>query len=163
MKRFNCRVILCLLFIVPCIHIWLSFLPTVGDALFEQYKFGCLAVAVSCVIEQIAEVPTFITQVNCKIRVRVLMDCIHLTVRSVVFICLVKTAPELAIQAFGIAQITSAVVFTLGFYGYYYRNISANADPTQTISLTRFRDMFPSFRQQVRFKVVVLVRTKSRN
>lgn len=154
MKCLHFSVAFCLLFIPPCTYIWLSHLPTVGDALYDQYKFGCLAVALSCVIEQIAEVPTFITQVNCKIRVRVVMDCIHLTVRSVVFIYLVRAAPELAIRAFGVAQLTSAVVFTLGFYGYYYHNIATNVKETKTIALTKFQDMFPSWSQQVEFLLI---------
>lgn len=147
--HFYYRVISCALFIIPSHYIWLHYLSPVGDRLFPQYQFGCMAVSVSCIIEQIAEVPSFITQVNCKLKLRVLLDCIHLTVRSIIFIYLVKSDPANAIVAFGIAQVISSIVFTSGSYGYYYTTIGKTKEDGQTIILKRFVDMFPFFRNEV--------------
>lgn len=147
---FFCSVLTCLAFIVPCHYIWLYYLSPVDDHLFKQYQFGCIAVAVSCVIEQIAEVPSFVTQINCKLRLRIVLDCIHLTVRSVIFIYLVVNNPDRAIEAFATAQIVSSIVFTLGFYGYYYVNIgSRKEDGASTLVLQHFSQLFPFFKNKV--------------
>lgn len=144
-----CSVIVCALFAIPSHHIWLYYLSPVGNALFSQYKFGCMAVIISCIIEQLAEVPSFITQVNCKLKLRVVLDCVHLTVRSVVFVYLIRSDPTNAITAFAVAQIVSSIVFTLGFYGYYYLTIGEKNEVAQTIALKRFADLFPFFGNQV--------------
>lgn len=140
----------CLAFIVPCHYIWLYYLSPVDAHLFKQYQFGCIAVAVSCVIEQIAEVPAFVTQINCKLKLRILLDCIHLTVRSVIFIYFVVHNPDQAIAAFATAQIVSSIVFTSGFYGYYYVNIGPKKkEEAPTIVLHNFSELFPFFRNKV--------------
>lgn len=145
------RVVSCAIFIVPCHYIWLYYLSPVDDHLFEQYRFGCVAVALSCIIELLAEVPSFVAQVNCELKLKVALDCIHLTVRSVIFVYLIKSSPADAIRAFGIAQIVSVSVFVTCFYCYYYASIRSKKQTDRTIALLSIHDMFPFLRNEVYF------------
>lgn len=79
---------------------------------------------VSCIIELLAETPTFVAQVFCFVKLRVVLDTLNILVRSVIFIWLVLRDPGQAIFAFSIAQIGSTVAFVVGYYAYfaYYFN-----------------------------------------
>lgn len=79
---------------------------------------------VSCIVEMFAEAPTFVAQVFCFVKLRVVLDTLQILVRSVIFVWLVIRDPGQAIFAFSIAQIGSTIVFVIGYYAYfsYYLN-----------------------------------------
>lgn len=90
------------------------------DVIFlEQYHFACYAIAVSCVIELCAEVPVFLTQVFCFVKLKVLLNTLHIFVRSVVFLWIVTGNGSIAIYAFAIAQLASAATIIVGHYGFF--------------------------------------------
>lgn len=78
---------------------------------------------VSGVIELLAEVPVFVAQVFCFVKLRVILDTLNLFVRSVIFIVLVIRDPKQAIFAFSIAQLGSTVTFVIGYYIYFMHYI----------------------------------------
>lgn len=84
------------------------------------YRFGCLAIACACVLEMTAEAPVFIGQVFCFVRLKIILDTLHIFVRSVVFLTLVLTQTTGAIYAFGIAQMASALTIVLGNYVFFH-------------------------------------------
>jgi oligosaccharide translocation protein RFT1 len=92
----------------------------VDDIYSAQYKFGCLAIAFSCIIELSAEAPIFISQVFCFVKLKVVLDTSHIFIRSIVFIILVVMDKSIAIYAFGIAQLVSALTIIIGNYGFFY-------------------------------------------
>lgn len=118
------RLLICCIFSGPCLYVWLNLLSTVDTDLYDQYKFGCISMAVSCIIELAAETPTFVAQVFCFVKLRVVLDTLNILVRSTIFIWLVLRDPGQAIFAFSIAQIGSTVAFVVGYYAYfaYYFN-----------------------------------------
>jgi oligosaccharide translocation protein RFT1 len=73
----------------------------------------------SCIFELTAEAPVFVGQVFCFVKLKVVLDTLHVFVRSVVFIVLVMCNKNMAIYAFGIAQITSCLTIILGNYGFF--------------------------------------------
>jgi oligosaccharide translocation protein RFT1 len=109
---------------VPCLYVWLQLLSSVDDVYAAQYKFGCLAIAFSCIIELTAEAPIFVGQVFCFVKLKVILDTLHIFIRSVVFILLVVFNKNIAIYAFGVAQIVSALTIIVGNYGFFYWYIS---------------------------------------
>lgn len=76
--------------------------------------------AVSCILELCAEAPAFVGQVFCFVKLKIVMDTMHIFVRSVVFILLVLRNDEWVIGAFGIAQLSSCLTILLGNYGFFY-------------------------------------------
>lgn len=74
----------------------------------------------SCIVELTAEAPAFVGQVFCFIKLKVILDTLHIFVRSIVFIVLVMNNKNIAIYAFGIAQFTSVLTIILGNYGFFY-------------------------------------------
>lgn len=117
---FHYRAIICVLFSLPCLYIWLNLLSSVGDELYTQYKFGCLSIILSCIIETLAETPIFVAQVFCFVKLKVVLDTLHIFVRSVLFIWLVLRDPSHSIYAFSIAQVGSSIAFVIGYYGYFH-------------------------------------------
>lgn len=74
----------------------------------------------SCIVELTAEAPAFVGQVFCFVKLKVILDTLHIFIRSSVFIVLVMNNKNIAIYAFGVAQFTSALTIILGNYGFFY-------------------------------------------
>lgn len=108
---------------MPCLYIWLNVGSQVTDEFYDQYKFGCYSIVASGIIELLAEAPVFIAQVFCFVKLRVVLDTLHIFVRSTLFISLVLRAPDRAIFAFSIAQVGSTVAFVIGYYVYFIYHI----------------------------------------
>ncbi|CRL02480.1 CLUMA_CG015373, isoform A [Clunio marinus] len=111
---------MCCILSLPCLYIWLNFLSPVDEAYESAYRFGCYAMGFSCIFELTAEAPAFIGQVFCFVKLKVILDTLHIFIRSVVFIVLVMNNKDIAIYAFGIAQLTSCLTIILGNYGFFY-------------------------------------------
>lgn len=105
---------------LPCLYIWLNLLSPVNDEYQQAYKFGCYAMVVSCVFELTSEPPAFIGQVFCFVKLKIILDTLHILIRSLVFIVLVLNNKHIAIYAFGIAQFTSCCTIIMGNYGFFH-------------------------------------------
>lgn len=100
-------------------YIWLNWLTAVDTVFAAQYRFACYAVAFSCVIELCAEAPVFIIQVFCFVKLKVILNTLHIFVRSVVFLWIVLENGSVAIYAFAIAQLVSAITILVSHYGFF--------------------------------------------
>lgn len=105
---------------LPCLYVWLNVLSPVKDSYQDAYHFGCYAMVLSCIFELTAEAPAFIGQVFCFVKLKVILDTLHIFVRSSVFIILVLNNKNTAIYAFGIAQFMSCLVIIGGNYGFFH-------------------------------------------
>lgn len=106
----------------PCLYIWFNqyiFGTPIADELYDQYKFGCVCIVVSGIVELFAETQVFVAQVFCFVKLRVVLDTLHIFFRSTLFIALVLRDPNQAIFAFSIAQVGSTVTFAIGYYVYF--------------------------------------------
>lgn len=111
---------MCCLLSIPCLYIWLNVLSPV-DAIYQSaYRFSAYAIAISCILELTAETPVFVGQVFCFVKLKVVLDTLHIFIRSLVFIILVIKNKDYAIYAFGIAQFTSCLTIILGNYGFFH-------------------------------------------
>lgn len=111
---------MCCLLALPCLYIWLNVLSPVNEVYQSAYRFACYAMIFSCIFELTAESPAFVGQVFCFVKLKVIMDTLHIFIRSLVFIVLVMNNKNIAIYAFGIAQFTSCVTIIVGNYGFFY-------------------------------------------
>lgn len=111
---------ICIILAIPGVCVWIYFLSEVEEAYSTQYKFGCFAIAISCIIEMCAEAPVFIGQVFCFVKLKIVMDTLHILVRSVIFITVVLRNSNIAIYAFGIAQFSSALTIIIGNYWFFH-------------------------------------------
>ncbi|EDW81871.1 uncharacterized protein Dwil_GK25490 [Drosophila willistoni] len=111
---------ICLVLCAPCLYIWLNWLSAVDEPFTQQYEFGCYAVALSCVLELLAESSVFVAQVFCFVKLKIVLNTLHILVRSAIFLWIVMGNRQAAIYAFAIAQLASAVTIVLGQYGFFY-------------------------------------------
>lgn len=105
---------------IPCLYIWLNVMSPVNEEYQQAYTFGCYAMVFSCIFELTAEAPAFIGQVFCFVKLKVILDTLHILIRSLVFIVLVLNNKNIAIYAFGIAQFTSCCTIIIGNYGFFH-------------------------------------------
>ncbi|XP_067641789.1 man(5)GlcNAc(2)-PP-dolichol translocation protein RFT1 isoform X2 [Eurosta solidaginis] len=110
----------CIVICLPCVYIWLHMLTPVEEKFTAQYRFGCYAMAWSCVIELCAEAPNFVSQVFCFVRLRIVLSTFHILVRSAVFLWIVINDKSAAIHAFAMAQLISTITIIIGNYGFFY-------------------------------------------
>lgn len=111
---------MCCLLAIPVGYIWFYMLSAVDPKYESAYHFGCYAMIFSCIVELTAEAPAFVGQVFCFVKLKVILDTLHIFIRSVVFIVLVMNNKNIAIYAFGIAQFTSALTIIIGNYGFFH-------------------------------------------
>ncbi|EDV45923.1 protein RFT1 homolog [Drosophila erecta] len=111
---------ICAVLCAPCLYIWLNWLSAVDAIYASQYEFACYAVAFSCVLELMAESAVFVAQVFCFVKLKILLNTLHILVRSAIFLWIVTGDRSAAINAFAIAQLSSAVTIVLGQYGFFY-------------------------------------------
>lgn len=71
-----------------------------------------------------AEAPVFLGQVFCFVKLKIVLDTLHIMVRSLVFITLVLANSNIAIYAFGIAQLSSALTIIIGNYLFFHTYIN---------------------------------------
>ncbi|XP_004535099.1 protein RFT1 homolog [Ceratitis capitata] len=139
----------CVIICIPCVYIWLHLLSPVDEKFHAQYQFACYAMALSCVIELCAEAPSFVTQVFCFVRLRIVLNTLHILVRSAVFLWIVINDKSVAINAFAIAQLMSAATIILGNYGFFYfyiwrinqnkeKEVKSNGNPNMIDSMNDF-------------------------
>lgn len=111
---------ICLTLALPFTFIWLRVLSPVEPHYVAAYRFGCISIAIACVLEMTAEAPVFVAQVFCFVRLKIVLDTLHILVRSVVFVTLVLSGSCGAIYAFGIAQLASALTIVCGNYLFFH-------------------------------------------
>lgn len=119
---------MCCILSIPCLYVWLNVLSPVNEAYYPAYKFGCYAMALSCIFELTAEAPAFVGQVFCFVKLKIIQDTLHIFLRSFVFIILVLKNKEIAIYAFGIAQFASCLTIIIGYYGFFHIYINRLKD-----------------------------------
>ena len=111
---------MCCILSIPCLYIWLNLLSPVDEIYQSAYRFSAIVIAVSCILELTAETPAFVGQVFCFVKLKVVLDTLHIFIRSLVFIILVINNKDNAIYAFGVAQFTSCLTILLGNYGFFH-------------------------------------------
>lgn len=95
-------------------------LSSVDDIHMAAYKFSVLSISCACIVEMMAEAPVYVGQVFCFVKLKVVLDTLHVMVRSVIFIVLVLSDKDRAIYAFGIAQLSSAFTIIVGNYLFFH-------------------------------------------
>lgn len=104
--------------------------------------------ALSCIVELCAEAPSFVTQVFCFVRVRIVLNTLHILVRSAVFLWIVINDKSVAINAFAIAQLMSTATIIIGNYGFFYfyiRRLNQNKkqNDMKDFPFTKLSEFFP--------------------
>lgn len=101
-------------------YIWLHVLSGTEDKYLAQYHYGCFAILVSVIIDQMTQSVVLVAQSYCFVKLKVIVDTIYVIVRTATFVILVLWQPEYAINAFSIAQVLSSIVLSACYYGFFY-------------------------------------------
>ncbi|KAJ8979864.1 hypothetical protein NQ317_016048 [Molorchus minor] len=102
------------------VYIWINILVPTEEVYLQQYRLGCYAVALSCIVEQMTQSVELVAQSYCFVRLKVVIDTIYIVSRTIIFVYLVLLYPNGAINAFSIAQIVSSVILSCLYYGFFY-------------------------------------------
>ncbi|KAK4874808.1 hypothetical protein RN001_014168 [Aquatica leii] len=102
------------------VYVWTNVLSGTDDIYLTQYYRGCYCIAVSCIIDQMTQCAVLVSQSYCFVRLKVVLDTIYVTSRSIIFVVCVLNYPDNAIDAFSFAQITSSIIYCLTHYVFFY-------------------------------------------
>ncbi|KAK5640716.1 hypothetical protein RI129_009263 [Pyrocoelia pectoralis] len=102
------------------VYVWMHVLSATEDIYLLQYQYGCVAIAVSCVIDQMTQSVVLVAQSFCFVRLKVILDTIYVMSRTIIFVVIVMRYPHYAIHAFSIAQVLSSIIYCLTHYGFFY-------------------------------------------
>ncbi|CAH1970856.1 unnamed protein product [Acanthoscelides obtectus] len=116
---------LCICISSVLVYIWINFLSTVDPVYLSQYKIGCYAMAVSCIIEQVTQVMVLASQSYCFVKLKVMLDTVYVISRTIIFVYFVHNNPSFALNAFSIAQVASSIILLLLYVGFFVWYISA--------------------------------------
>ncbi|KAG5899779.1 hypothetical protein JTB14_006114 [Gonioctena quinquepunctata] len=100
-------------------YVWINVLIPTEDKYWPQYKWGCYAIALSCVIEQVAQIYVLVAQSFCFVKTKIIIETLYIVSRTIIFVYIVQTDPSHAINAFSIAQIASSVIFIFLYFGFF--------------------------------------------
>ncbi|XP_066140126.1 man(5)GlcNAc(2)-PP-dolichol translocation protein RFT1 isoform X2 [Euwallacea fornicatus] len=101
------------------VYIWINILSPMDEIYFHQYKLGCYAIGVSCVVEQATQSAVLVAQSFCFVKLKIIIETVYILGRTFVFVYLVVLYPNEAIHAFSLAQVLSAVLFCGLYYGFF--------------------------------------------
>ncbi|CAH0564096.1 unnamed protein product [Brassicogethes aeneus] len=113
------------------VYVWVSVLTPTDEQYLAQYRLGCYAIALSCIIEQMTQSVVLVAQSFCFVKLRIVFETIYILSRTFIFVFLVVKYPSSAINAFSIAQIISAVILcglNYGFFNWYINNLNVIRD-----------------------------------
>ncbi|CAG9774054.1 unnamed protein product [Ceutorhynchus assimilis] len=100
-------------------YIWINLLSPTDAIYLSQYKLGCYAVAISCLVEQATQSVILVSQSYCFVKLKIVFETIYILARTFTFVYLVVYYPSEAINAFSIAQVVSAVLLCVLYYGFF--------------------------------------------
>ncbi|XP_023711319.1 protein RFT1 homolog isoform X2 [Cryptotermes secundus] len=115
---------LCQVFSFVFGYIWLHVLTPPSTDITQHYTLGVWAICLSCVIEMCCEPVYLVAQSFLFVRFKVVLDTIHILVRTATFTPLIIYRPHQAVVAFSVAQVLAACVYTLGYYVYFHYYIT---------------------------------------
>lgn len=58
---------------IGLVYVWLNILSSTDDKYLEQYRIGCYAIAVSCIIDQSTQCLVLVAQSYCFVRLKVII------------------------------------------------------------------------------------------
>ncbi|XP_021922938.1 protein RFT1 homolog isoform X2 [Zootermopsis nevadensis] len=105
-------------------YIWLHVLTPPSTDITQHYTLGVWAICLSCVIEMFCEPVYLVAQAFLFVRFKVVLDTIHIFVRTATFTPLIIYQPHQAVVAFSVAQVLAACVYTVGHYVYFHYYIT---------------------------------------
>ncbi|XP_050679822.1 protein RFT1 homolog [Leptidea sinapis] len=105
---------------VVFLYIWLNILPQSSPEHAHYYKFGCYSVALSCILELCSTNVALIAQLFCFVKLKVILDTLHIFVRTTLFVSIIIYDKSLALIAFSIAQIGSIGAIVFAYYVFFY-------------------------------------------
>ncbi|KAJ9583564.1 hypothetical protein L9F63_022098 [Diploptera punctata] len=100
-------------------YIWLHVLQPPSTDITQHYTLGVWAICVSCIVEMCCEPVYLVAQAFLFVRFKVVIDTIHIFLRTLTFMVLVIQRPDQAVVAFSVAQMLGACVYTVGHYVYF--------------------------------------------
>lgn len=101
------------------VYIWINILSPTDEAYLSQYKLGCYAIALSCIVEQATQSVVLVSQSFCFVRLKIVFETVYILSRTFIFVYLVVNYPEGPINAFSLAQILSSVILCSLYYGFF--------------------------------------------
>lgn len=108
--------------VLSCIfvYIWLHVLPLGNPEHAFQYEFGCWSVAFSCILELCSANMVLVAQLFCFVKLKVILDALHIFVRTLLFLSIILYDRSLALIAFSVAQVGSIAVIVVAYYLFFY-------------------------------------------
>ncbi|XP_013165072.1 PREDICTED: protein RFT1 homolog [Papilio xuthus] len=102
------------------VYIWINILPLGHPEYAFQYAFGCWSVAFSCILELCSANMALVAQLYCFVKLKVVLDSMHILVRTLLFVSIIVYDRSMALIAFSVAQVGSIGVIVLSYYIFFY-------------------------------------------
>lgn len=132
------------------VFIWITVLPKPPQNIFLQYQFATFLVALSCILELVAEPFWIMSQRNYFLSLKVIFEGIYLAVRCFVSAFLVVLFPNQGILMFGISFVLAACIYSTSYIVYFWNYMSQKEtkENNEFASLESFRDLLPDFQME---------------
>ena len=127
--------------------IWLWVLPQPKKDYAFQYQLSTILVALSCVIELVAEPFWILAQRNYFLSLKVILEGIYLALRCFLTTLLVIVFPDYALFVYGVSFIIAATGYSLCYivYFWWYMKEKSKKFQNELQSLDTIFDLMPDF------------------
>ncbi|XP_054716362.1 protein RFT1 homolog [Uloborus diversus] len=125
--------------------VWLFMLETPESHLVSHYSTGVNAILLTVLIEIMAEPVYIFSQSFHFVKLKIFIEGISLTVKSLGMVLLLHIWPYHAIHSFCISQILGAIVYSFSYYIYFWNYFKMLKDSTNLVPINSVWNMFPKF------------------
>ena len=125
--------------------VWTSWLPQPTSDIINQYQIATLLIALSCVIELVAEPFWILSQRNYFLSLKVIFEGVYLAVRCFLSTLLVVYFPKSALLMYGISFLLASIIY-LSCYAIYFWKYMSKDDGSKTrelLYLGNFSNLMP--------------------
>ncbi|XP_014287968.1 man(5)GlcNAc(2)-PP-dolichol translocation protein RFT1 isoform X1 [Halyomorpha halys] len=122
--------------------IWLYALTTPEQHITTHYTIGVWSICISCIMEMCIEPIFLVSQAFLFVKLKVLLDTLHVVIRTITFTSLVLWKPSAAVLAFSVAQLLAVGVFCLAYIVYFHHFIQTKS-PTEDFPFSSMKDFLP--------------------
>ena len=125
--------------------IWSYYLPSPPPELESQYHHAVMVVAMTGVLQMLAEPPMVVGQVMMFVRMKVVMNMIWMTTRVIVLCLAVRLDPDNVIIHWSHGHALAGLLYVLGYYAAFRLIIKTNQiDNNQDFPIKSISHLFPS-------------------
>lgn len=123
-------------------YVWLHAMEQPPETITRNYSTGVTFMALSVVVEVLAEVPFVLAELQLWNKTKVVIEGLMQLLRSILLALFVYIWPFQAVLMYGVSQLIGSFLYCFAYYGLFIHTFAKKEEVTK-LPIQNFRQMFP--------------------